>query len=514
MKPYPVELKILKKWPLIRRLRAFLMLVLTLAIALPIHPQLVLADVAPPQPPEGSNISPGADTTNVRMMAETVHIDVASSSDYREGQAGVRADFEMRNLGQSEEKMSVTFPLCMDFPSMQTESGFYKYPALANFNVWVNGLKTDFTTTDEELTKTLYTNADNPTVSKIVVACWANFPVVFPVGRDVYITVTYKQEGYAGDDHGFFDNYVQFPYILFTGADWKDTIGSADILERLPMPVNDLTLPGYPPEGAVIQGNTIHWHMDNFDPDTGIGMISVDVLQPKYWFDLQTQLQNVKAHPNDGESWGLLGEAYKHIIQKEHGFRTDQEQMYQQAIDAYQKAVTLKPNDADWHYGFADLLCWNFILNKPDSFDRNAADLQNHLQDCADQINQTLAINPNHAGVNEIIQDLTIPPDWLIFENGHMSVANNIEYDMLFPPTDISTFVDLNAFTPTPTWSARKPSVTTVPTRGVTLAPLPARTPSPSAPGRNSNWIWWGAGIGMAILLAGLAWMMRVVRRR
>jgi hypothetical protein len=478
--------------------RTILILILTLVIALSVHPQPALADVAPPAPPTGSNISPNGDSTNVRMVSETVEIDVASSSDYDTGQAGVRADFDMRNLGQSEENMQVRFPLCINFVNYQESFGLY--PPLANFNVWVNGVKTGFTTSNEEKMK--WSSSDT-----VEVACWAIFPVVFPVGKDVYITVAYKQAGFTYD----LDNYVDFPYILFTGANWKDTIVSADIIERLPMPVNDLTVMNPSPDGAVIQGSTIHWHMQNLDPGSTNGMIEADVLQPKYWFDLQNQLQNVKAHPNDGEAWGLLGKAYKQVIVQKHGVREDQEQMYRDAIQAYQKAVTLKPRDADWHYGFADLLCWDLPIWANDTFDRTQADVQKHLHDCADQTNQTLAINPNYPGMSDFIQGLS--SNLFSYENGRVSVADGIDYSE-FGSVPAPTFVDLNAFTPTPTWSAREPSVTTFPTSRATLAALPAQTPTPSAPGSNSNWFSWAGGLGLAILLAGLAWLMRAKRGR
>jgi hypothetical protein len=72
----------------------------------------VRADVAPPQQPPGSSVGPEGDTTQVRMMAETVIInilkDVISGTD---GQALIDANFTMRNLGNDTEYMNVRFPL-------------------------------------------------------------------------------------------------------------------------------------------------------------------------------------------------------------------------------------------------------------------------------------------------------------------------------------------------------------------------------------------------------------------
>jgi len=56
------------------------------------------ADIAPDEPPYGTNPEPGTETTNVRMMAETVLMDVTGSY-----AADVTASFTMRNLGETEE---------------------------------------------------------------------------------------------------------------------------------------------------------------------------------------------------------------------------------------------------------------------------------------------------------------------------------------------------------------------------------------------------------------------------
>ena len=54
-------------------------------------PAPVYADIAPPQPPLGSGIFPGQETTQVRMQAETVLIDLPSASTYDNWQAAVTA---------------------------------------------------------------------------------------------------------------------------------------------------------------------------------------------------------------------------------------------------------------------------------------------------------------------------------------------------------------------------------------------------------------------------------------
>ena len=73
-------------------------------------PTSVRADVAPPGHPPGSNLEPGAEITQVRMVAETVLIDVQVSAPAKSlGQAKVTADFTMRNLGNEAESMEFVF---------------------------------------------------------------------------------------------------------------------------------------------------------------------------------------------------------------------------------------------------------------------------------------------------------------------------------------------------------------------------------------------------------------------
>jgi len=68
------------------------------------QPQNAQADVAPFGPPEGTNPVPGTEITQVRMVAETVIIDIDADTPYAEGLAHVTASFTMRNLGRKRTK--------------------------------------------------------------------------------------------------------------------------------------------------------------------------------------------------------------------------------------------------------------------------------------------------------------------------------------------------------------------------------------------------------------------------
>lgn len=74
------------------------------------------------------------------------------------------------------------------------------------------------------------------------------------------------------------------------------------------------------------------------------------------------------------------------------------QERYQQSKAAYERATTLLPNDADWHYGFAELLCWNAGWNNFDVNSNEAA-----WEECVTQIKYTLDINPSHEKTKELI---------------------------------------------------------------------------------------------------------------
>ena len=66
---------------------------------------------------------------------------------------------------------------------------------------------------------------------------------------------------------------LAFKYILETGAGWKDTIGSADLVVRLPYEANEYHVifgsnTGFSETspGAAIVGNELRWHYEDLEP--------------------------------------------------------------------------------------------------------------------------------------------------------------------------------------------------------------------------------------------------------
>ena len=344
------------------------------------------ADIAPPGHPPGSNLGPGVESTQVRMVAETVVLDVQASTPQGSlGQARVSADFTMRNLGSAAESMGVRFPLA-------SNNGFGEIPEIKNVSIKVDGIPVVARRIMQE--DPLWSSDPVP---------WAEFDVTFPLNQDVNIHVTYLLEG-TGEYP-----YVAFSYIFHTGAGWKDSIGSADMIVRLPYEANaqnvifdeqigwSQTTPG-----GTLQGQEIRWHFDNLEPDQN-NDFEVSLVMPSAWQKVLKERINVSGSPKDGEAWGRLGKLYKEMFFFRKGFRHDAggRELYVMSIEAYEKSVTLLPNDALWHAGFADLLAFHADFAAMEGEDSRAEMLR-----AMQEIHAALEISPDNTKVQEIAENV------------------------------------------------------------------------------------------------------------
>jgi hypothetical protein len=433
-------------------------------------PAAVWADIAPPQPPLGSGIFPGQETTRVRMQAETVLIDLPSSSKFDNWQAAVTATFTMRNLGDSAESMTVRFPMFMTEEYRGVDAGCpdrdTNYPAVQNFRALLENAPLEVKIIEASMDH--YENGVTTTVRK---PCWAEFPITFPAGKDLKVEVRYQIQGQLYG-HGA-TNYLGFPYILTTGAGWQGTIGSADVRLHLPYTLSDLNVMDIS-EGGQISGSEVRWHFDDFEPEQNT---AAWIVNPNIWQALKKDLSTTQATPQDGEAWGRMGKNYKNIFLHDRGIRdgASGEELFRLSQEAYQQSVTLLPKDADWHYGFGDLLCetalWGSYM--PAMKLPPTPDL---LTGCMTQLQLALKINPAHAKTLELLQwmssfqdgivDISGPkPDFLVLTPGNYHT-----------PTPWSTMTD----TPAPTSTATQvPSatVTPIPQASATLTPSLTQTP-------------------------------------
>jgi tetratricopeptide (TPR) repeat protein len=363
-------------------------------------PSAVLADIAPPVNPPGSNLEPGSESTQVRMAAETVLIDVKSNDSL--GSARITADFTMRNLGSKDEGMTVRFPITAN-------DGFGNYPEIGELAIKVNGKRISYQRADYPDIR--YQDQDVP---------WAEFNVTFPAGQDVPIQVAYNLNG-----SGYMP-FTAFYYILETGAGWKDTIGSADIILRLPYPASPQNVImnlqigwAETPGSGVIAGSEVRWHFDDFEPGSAgtVQNMEFALVAPVNWQNVLKERDNTAKNPNDSEGWGRLAKAYKEIFLMSRGYRTDPggAELYQLSIEAYEKCLALNPDDAQWRAGFADLLAnrayWDSFTNGP------TADAYRALA----EIHTALQLAPRDAKVLGIAQNISyLFPDGVIQnENGY-----------------------------------------------------------------------------------------------
>jgi len=390
----------------------FTLLIFAIVLA---FPSTAFADVAPPYNPPGVNPEPESESTQVRMLAETVVIDVKNEGDL--GSARITADFTMRNIGSQPENLAIRFPISAD-------NGRGEYPELKNLAIKVDGKQ--ITAHRVNYPDIRYQLKDVP---------WAEFDVAFPQGRDVAIQVAYDLYGSGYSPH------TAFYYILQTGAGWKDTIGTADIILRLPYeasPQNVImemqigwaeTTPG-----GEFQGNEVRWHFEDFEPgfDGPVADMEFALVSPKTWTSVLTEQKNVTKSPNDGEAWGRLAKTYKESYFLNKGYRTDSggEELYRLSIEAYEKCLSIKPDDAQWHAGFADLLIgrsyWDSWMGSP------SQDAYRGL----DEIHTALQLAPNDPVVLEIAQNIQYMfPEGMTQSNGGYDFPWLTQTPTLVPPT-------------------------------------------------------------------------------
>lgn len=426
----------------------FLLFLIISTITFSIIPTPALADVAPPQKPPGSNPQPGDETTQVRMVAETVVVEVQSTTPEGSlGQAKVNASFSMLNLGSEAESMGVLFPI-------SANDGSFNYPELKNFQVWVDDAFTKYQRVE------LVDEFDDPVP-------WAEFQVTFPPGEEVIIDVAYTLD--ASGEYP----YVTYAYILTTGAGWQGTIGSADLIVRLPYDVTPANVFlqdgagwGSTTPGHRIAGRELRWHFEDFEP-TYEHNLTVCLVMPSAWKKVLTEQNNVAQNPGDGEAWGRLGKIYKEISRLRRGLRYDPggAALYPLAVEAYEKAVTLLPNDAWWHAGYADLLFNHYYWT---TFFTNPANLAEMVK-AMEELNMSISIDADNEVALALLEEISYAMPEAVARDGDDFILTLLTATPVFPPTD----------TPEVEPSPTEPQPTDTPIiKSSSTPPVPSDTPA------------------------------------
>ena len=476
-----------------KRILPFLVLLLLLL------PTPAMADIAPPDQPPGANPVPGSSSTHVRMLSENVLIEVQLKAPPGSlGQARVTASFTMRNLGSASETMAVRFPLSFWDGS---SNGFGDFPEIRDFSAKVGG----------KVVPTLHTTSDKPNDSSQPLP-WAEFQATFPPGQDILVEVAYVVEG-AGEYP-----FISFKYIVETGAGWQDSIGSADIVLRLPYEADHLNVIvaeqigwSETSPGGTFSGREVRWHIEEFEP-TRENNIQVALVMPSAWQKVLDERARVTQDPNDGEAWGRLGKIYKEIASLRRGLRQDAggQELYRLSVEAYEKALARLPDDALWHAGFADLLYrryyWGeFFTENPDHTD---------MLHALDEIRISLELDPDNPKAIELLDDMRYALPEAVRQDGS-------GYQLLWltaTPTARPTYTATPSDTPAPTevlpsltYTPSLELVTAVETRLPTKAaePTQALTPENPAPTSNPSPGFPFCGAALLLPLAAAGWLSR-----
>lgn len=447
------------------------------------------ADAAPPEAPPGTNLLPGESITQVRMVAETVTLTISKHPiNPQRAIAKTEAVFTMRNLGTEAETMAVRFPLSF---FNGNSDGYGGFPEIVSITVKVDGKSVPTRREVQPFTTSEYSFPEREEIP------WAVFDVTFPPNQDVILEVVYNADGF-----GYYP-YEAFKYILETGAGWNGTIGSAEIIVRLPYEVSEQNLDlsgqaghGESTPGGVRSGNEIRWKFTDLEP-TYLDNIQIVVVTPPLWEKVLQEKSNVEKNPNDGEAWGRLAKAYKEVTMMPKGYlREDRAgvELYELSKAAYEKCLSLLPNDALWHYGYADLLWAHYQYG---IYFAGKTDTENILEKTLTALQTSLALDPNNQLAKDLLLEISYQVPQAVQADGENFILLGLTATPI-PPTPWGGFATETALpsTPAPADSTQAES---------TPQAQPAATEVPTA----QNPL-----CGSAALLPALFGMMFAVKRR
>lgn len=466
-------------------MRGRLILLVALLVGAGAVPQRIArADIAPPKTPPGTTLLPGVEGTYVRMVSETVTL--AISADPRDATAAsARTDavFTMRNLGSAEERMRARFPLSFFDGS---SDGWFEFPEIPSITVKVDGRSVP---TTRELQPPM---EDADAYRERDEIPWAVFDVAFPPAQDVLVEVSYTVRGY-----GYYPQ-TSFEYVLETGAGWNDTIGSADVIVRLPYVaspqnvfVDESALADLSTPGGVLNGDEIRWHFEDLEP-TRNDNILVELVAPGLWQSILKEQDAVTRNPRDGEAWGRLAKGYKEAARLPKGWLRDDPaglELVALSRDAYQRCLSILPKDPLWHYGYAELLWAVYYWEVRGS---GQGDTQGVLPAALSELHTTLELDPNNSLAKDLLLEISSAVDGAVEQDG-----------------DDYVFLALTA-TPHPPTPYLNPPTATLYASTTALPPAYTPTPLPSAEPTARNPLC--AGVAVSLFLPAAAFVLS--RRR
>ncbi|MEE4195581.1 MAG: hypothetical protein V2J07_10330 [Anaerolineae bacterium] len=312
----------------------------------------VHADMRPPLPPGGGNVSTETDTW-VQLVFETVLLDVRQEMayDYYTDQdelqyiVRVTADFTLLNYSDETETMEAVFPLTSIDPSAS-----YSGSTVFDFSVEVEGVPVEWVPIESELCPyTLYEDG----------CIWGQFPVTFPPDEMVNVTVNYGT--YLGDV-GAGLGYRYVTYILTTGAAWHGPIWEADIILQLPYEATEQTVVDLdyypwdvdvPEQEPVFDGNQVRWNYHSFEPDRNWGIYFAD---PAQWVRIEELQRMVDEEGESAQLLGEMGQIYWNMCLSKGMYEPALAWLGDNAMAAYLAAIELDPENPYLHGEYAEVL--------------------------------------------------------------------------------------------------------------------------------------------------------------
>jgi hypothetical protein len=135
----------------------------------------------------------------------------------------------------------------------------------------------------------------------------------------------------------------------------------------------------------------------------------VTIVEPAIWLQVLSGRQAVVDHPNDGQSWGKLAEALRKSISYSKPWLRDDPagiKLFEESVSAYNRAVSLAPDQFEWHNGYANLI-WQkeYFHPEPD---------MKLIQRMLDQFSAAYSIDPKNEDLFYQLKNISeTHPEWI-----------------------------------------------------------------------------------------------------
>ena len=455
--------------------------------ALAARHSLASADASPPPIPSLGGPAPFQyEDTNVQMVFERVEMTVLPdhTAENATHHIEVSAWFVMRNLGDAPEQMDVAFPLeslnqCEYSDPWERAAYANADILLSSFSASANGAELRVTEATTPFPADL--SCESPEMS------WATFPVTFPEGQDVVLTVEYSMQFSSAD-------FIQtIEYALQTGSGWRGPISRGYIVFRLPYLVDSRNILSNTTPGYQRLWNEIYWSLEDLEPSPSDDL-TISFVAPSTWIDLEAYRERTRINPTDAEAWRLLAEALDRIATYKGVYRVWEYR--DSTYAAYENGLAANPENMPLLQSYAEFLmesCCYYSIS-------DLSDLQPVLR-IYDRI---LSIEPQ---------------DESTWRQIHFMEGNVPGFQYSPPPTRTPTSTPLASPTIPPSTTplaSQTPSVTfTIMRTPTSAARPPASSPAPTPSPMPSDALpTWPVFLAIAAPIALVFIFLTLVRRR